>query len=182
MAYAEGVDPEEALDLYVSAYQNTPHSATGEKPSKLMFGRDIQTKLPQVTTPSTGDHHDRARTKNEEYKKKTKERYDKKRRVKEVRMVPGDRVLIKQSKTTVKPPYDPKLYSVVTVEGTQVTARRGTQEKKRNKMKVKKLPDRPEHLQQKQHSTPPDTDQDSDDEVDINLSPSTPAPITAPNR
>ena len=49
-------------------------------------------------------------------------------------------------------------------------------------MKVKKLLDRPEHLQQKQHSTTPDTDQDSDDEVDINLSPSTPAPIAAPDR
>ena len=121
------MDPEEAVDLYMSAYQNTPHSATGEKPSKLMFGRDIQTKLPQVTTPSTGDHHDRARSKNEEYKKKTKERYDKKHRTTKTDINEGDKTYLRRKTTTKKGPWDPNPFTVTQVKGDSVTANRGKQ-------------------------------------------------------
>ena len=52
-------------------------------------------------------------------------------------MVAGDRVLIKQKKTSIKLPFDPKPYTITEVKGTQVTARRGEQERKRNKVKMK---------------------------------------------
>ena len=51
-AYAEKKDPYEGVQKYVTAYRNTPHSTTGEKPSKLMFGRDVITKLPRLVAPS----------------------------------------------------------------------------------------------------------------------------------
>jgi hypothetical protein len=36
----------------------------------------------------------------------------------------GDRVLLKQTKTTTRPPWDPAPYEVTKVKGTQVTAMR----------------------------------------------------------
>ena len=53
-------------------------------------------------------------------------------------MVTGDRVLIKQKKTSIKPPFDPKPYTITEVKGTQVTARREGQERNKVKMKVVK--------------------------------------------
>ena len=63
-------------------------------------------------------------------------RYDKRNKVQEHQVEKGDRVLMKQ-KTMVKPPYDPKPYTVVDVKGAQVTFSRGGKEKKRTKEKIK---------------------------------------------
>ena len=176
-AVASGRDPRVEVRRRLLNYRNTPHPSTGKSPAELMIRRQIKTLVPSFMRPTTEKVDKEAKATNNHNSEKRKERYDKKRRVKEVKMVPGDRVLIKQRKTTVKPPYDPKPYTVVTVQGTQVTARRGAQEKRRNKMKMKIVPNRPDHLQQKQHISNQNIDQDSDDdEVDINLPPSTPAP------
>ena len=75
-----------------------------------------------------------------------KKTFDKKHRVREEKIQPGDRVLIKQQKTTIKPPFDPKPYVVTEVKDTQVTAVRGQKVRVRNKAKVKLLTERPEHL------------------------------------
>ena len=55
-------------------------------------------------------------------------------------------MLIKQQKTTIKPPFDPILYDVTEVKGSQVTARRGDKTRIRSRAKVKLLKKRPEHL------------------------------------
>ena len=51
-AYADRKDPVEEVDKVVSAYRNTPHTVTKVKPSKLMFNRDIATKLPRTQPPN----------------------------------------------------------------------------------------------------------------------------------
>ena len=56
-------------------------------------------------------------------------------------------MLVKQQKTTTKPPFDPKPYQVKEVRGTQITVVRGKQQKVRSKEKVKLLRDRFKHLQ-----------------------------------
>ena len=66
-------------------------------------------------------------------RKERKERYDRRNKVQERQVEKGDRVLIKQEKSMVKPPYDPKPYTVVDVKGAQVTCSRGGKEKKRTK-------------------------------------------------
>merc|ERR1711864_42419 len=101
-------------------------------------------------------------------RKEMKERYDRKNRVKERHIKPGDRVLIKQEKTTVRPPYDPKPYKVTEVKGAQVTCRRGGKEKKRPKEKIKIVEERPEYLTTR-GQTYRDTQIDEDIEVEINL-------------
>merc|ERR1712030_188654 len=75
-AYADRKDPVEEVDKVVSAYRNTPHSVTKVKPSKLMFNRDIHTKLPRFTEAPRGKHHKEARENDRAAKEMMKERYD----------------------------------------------------------------------------------------------------------
>ena len=77
---------------------------------------------------------------------------------------------MKQEKTTVKLPYDPKPYMVVDVKGAQVTCSRGGKEKKRTKEKIKVVKERPEHLKTGGQTTrDTNTDDDTEMEVEINL-------------
>ena len=65
-------------------------------------------------------------------------------------------MLIKQHKSTTKPPYAPVPYEVTTVQGNRVTATRGNQIRRRDKNKVKVLKPRPNHLRpswQHRHNT-----------------------------
>ena len=55
-------------------------------------------------------------------------------------------MLVKQKKTTIKPPLDPKPYRVKEVRGTQITVVRRRQQKVRSKEKIKLLRDRWLHL------------------------------------
>ena len=71
-----------------------------------------------------------------------KQIYDKKHRTQVQEIKPGDKVLVKQQKTTIKPPFDPKPYQVKEVRGTQITVVRGRQQKVRSKEKIKLLRDR----------------------------------------
>ena len=46
---AEGKDPKEELHNYLLQYRATPHCTTGTSPAELLFGRKVQTKLPQIS-------------------------------------------------------------------------------------------------------------------------------------
>ena len=56
-AIAEGRNWRFALDDWLLAYQNTPHSVTGQAPAVLMFGRNLNDKLPALhpTSPKATD-------------------------------------------------------------------------------------------------------------------------------
>ena len=64
-------NPEEQVAKYVAAYRSTPHSVTGYTPNKLMFNREITTKLPRVLSKSQAKHHRDARKRDEEAKAET---------------------------------------------------------------------------------------------------------------
>ena len=54
-AYSEARDPEDAVEKYVAAYRNMPHSDTGKMPNLLMFNSELNTKLHQIpSTPQGG--------------------------------------------------------------------------------------------------------------------------------
>ena len=93
-AIAEGKDPKKAVKKFVFAYRNTPHSTTGEKPSKLFYNRDLNDKIPTPTKKPRGKHHDNARRRAKEAKKKAKDYTDAKKHAKEVKIEVGDTVLI----------------------------------------------------------------------------------------
>ena len=58
----------------------------------------------------------------------------------------GDKVLIKQTKTTTKPPFDSKPFHVINVKENQLTIKRGTTALKRDKGQVKHIKNSPEYL------------------------------------
>ena len=43
----EGKDPKKELNTYLPHYRSTPHITTNKSPAELLFGRRIQSKLPQ---------------------------------------------------------------------------------------------------------------------------------------
>ena len=71
---------------------------------------------------------------------------DKKKSAKATKVVPGDKVLIAQKKTTTRPPFDPNPFTVIKTKGAQIVAKRGEVIRVRNKAKFKLLKERPAYL------------------------------------
>ena len=136
-AVASGQDPRAEVRRRVLNYRNTPHPSTGKTPAELMIRRQIKTRLPVVMKPTVDKVDTEAKATDKLAREKRKVRFDKAKHVKVQEMVEGDKVLIKQQKTSVKPPFDPKPYTVTEVKGTQVTATRGGKERRRNNVKMK---------------------------------------------
>ena len=145
-AVAAGKDPQAEVQRRLLNYRNTPHPSTGKTPSEMIMLRRMKTKIPAIMKPSDSDVHKEGKKRDKTTRADRKKTFDKKHRVREEKIQPGDRVLIKQQKTTIKPPFDPKPYVVTEVKDTQVTAVRGQKVRVRNKAKVKLLTERPEHL------------------------------------
>ena len=171
-AIAEKKDPKEEISKFLLNYRNTPHSSTGEAPSKLMMNRELRTKLPSLHLEASSEVHHRVKQKDREAKLHQKQYADKHRRAKEVEIKMGDKVLLKQDKTTLKPPFDPEPFTVISVQGSKVTAERDHKTKCRNQAKWKLLKDRPLHLfpnNTKRGEGNKTEEEDSDDESYIRV-------------
>jgi hypothetical protein len=136
-AIAEGKDPKVEMWKRLRNYRNTPHPSTGKSPAELMMARQLKTRVPALLSSSSSEAHKEAKVMDREERLKRKKTFDKKHRAKEQEIKEGDSVMIKQQKTTVKPPFDPKPFTVTKVKGSQVTAERGSKVRVRNKAKVK---------------------------------------------
>ena len=108
-----------------------------------------------------GQVYEEAKAMDKETRRKRKEVFDKKKRAALKEIVPGDRVLIKQKKTTVKPPYNHNPYTVTKVKAAQVTAQKGNTVRVRDMSRVMLLKQRPEQLRRRGMR-----DQSSDSESD----------------
>ena len=128
-----------------------------------MMNRKIRTKIPALIKPIKNKVHMEARKKDAATRQERKTKLDKRRRAKDIEYKEGDKVLIKQKKTTIKPPFDPKPYTITKVEGMQITAERGDKIRVRNKAKWKLIKDRPSRLQPRPRDSQ-DGDSDSDDD------------------
>ena len=93
-------DPKAAVEKYLMTYRAAPHKTTGKSPYELMFRRKMKTKLPSIRTRQDNLIEKEARKKHDEEKQKQKERHDKKYKAKKKNIQPGDKVMIKQKKTT----------------------------------------------------------------------------------
>ena len=100
---SSNVDCQDALN-----YRNTPHPSTGETPASLMMNRRIRTKIPAFIKPSQDEKHISAREKDKETRLERKDARDKRKRAKDIEYKVGDKVLVAQQKTTIKPSFDPK--------------------------------------------------------------------------
>ena len=58
----------------------------------------------------------------------------------------GDKVLIKQNKSTTKPPFDPMPFHVVKIKGSKLTMKRENQTRVRDKGHIKFVKEHPLHL------------------------------------
>ena len=62
-------------------------------------------------------------------------------------MKPGDKILLQRKKTTTKSPWDPVPFEVEQIKGSEITARRGEEVKRRAKNNVKPVKARPQFFQ-----------------------------------
>ena len=163
-AQAQGLDPKVEVHRRLLNYRNTPHPSTGKTPAELIMGRRLRSKVPSLVKPGKGKVLKEARTKDKETKVQQKEVFDKRKRAVLKKVQPGDKVLIKQQKSSVKPPYDPKPYTVTKVKSAQVTAERGTKTRVRDMSKVKVVVSRPVHLRSRRQEVKQGEDSDSEEE------------------
>ena len=82
----------------------------------------------------------------------------------------GDKVIIKQRKTTTQPPYNIEALTVTKVNGNQVTATNGEYTRVRDKNKLKKVPKRPTTTQPQPTSQPQPTTSHQESDLDIDIS------------
>lgn len=81
------------VNKFLMAYRATAHPATGETPSKLLFGREMITKVPDLLA---NYHNDAVQDADSESKTKMKDYRDRKVGAKEVHIQVGDRVFAKE--------------------------------------------------------------------------------------
>ena len=151
-ALAAKKDPVEEMNRFLMNYRAAPHSSTGKSPSELLNGRKMKMKVPAVIPKPKGKIHKEAQKKNKEEKEKQKKYADKHRKAKDKKVEKGDQVLIKQDKTTTKPPWNPEPFTVEEVKGTKIVAKRGELTRTRNVEKFKILKKRPDYLKVKPRS------------------------------
>ena len=79
IAHAEGLDWRKELPKFMLSYRSTPHTITGESPAKLLFGRDIRSKLPGIDDVCPASKDTEFLGRDHERKQKTKDYVDNRR-------------------------------------------------------------------------------------------------------
>ena len=140
-----------------------------------MFGRKMRTKLPEKRGREEEDEE--TRKKHDESRLKQKEYVDRKKGTKEKKLKPGDKILLQRKKTTTKSPWDPVPYEVEQIKGSEITARRGEEVKRRAKNNVKLVNPRPKFYQAPQ-KIKTQNNEEEDLEGDLNKILGRPVPET----
>ena len=120
IAQFEKKDWKHELQTYLAKYRSLPHATTGVAPAKLLFNRDIRTKLPQL---SEYIHNQELRDRDHEQKGLSKFYADASRSAKSSDVNPGDEVLVKdfQPQNKLSTPFRPEPHTVIAKSGNQVT-------------------------------------------------------------
>ena len=126
-AVTEGRHWPSSLQTFLLAYRSTPHPATGVSPAELLYGRRLRTKMPAVSRPTPAPPGQSAvQQRNECYREAGKRYADRRRRAVPSDVKVGDKVLVKIPKRSTKLSgvFFREPYTVVSVNGSQVTVRR----------------------------------------------------------
>ena len=126
VAQAEGKDWRRELSQFLLAYRSTPQATTGRTPAFLMFKRELRSKLPELREDMDG--FDESVREWDWRNKLTQKAYaDGKRGATSSDILPGDQVLLRNTKTTGKlaTNYESEPYTVVTKEGNEVMVESG---------------------------------------------------------
>ena len=138
-ALAEGVKPRDVLQTFLISYRSTPHGSTGKSPSQLLMNRELKTKVPNIDSVKKGSSDNSVEEIDTAEKVKHKKYADKRRRARDRSINVGDQVLVKQKKTTTRPPWDPIPYLVENVKNSKIFLTRNGRSKVRNIEKCKLL-------------------------------------------
>ena len=104
---------------FLTAYRTTPHSSTAVTPAKLLFNREIRSKIPELGNSWHSDSE--ARDKDAEATQERTYYTDEKRRARESDLEPGDLVLLKQRKENkLSTTYGALPYTVSKKHGNEV--------------------------------------------------------------
>ena len=139
IAHSAGKDWKKELNKFLLAYRSTPHATTGVSPAKLLFGREIRTKIPCLNQEDQGNYD--MTEKDVSMKRKGKEYADKARQASERSIEKGDMVLIQNTKPKNKlaTTFENALYKVKNKNGNEVTVEsEDGVEYRRNSAHVKK--------------------------------------------
>ena len=148
-ATIERKNPTAELNKHLRIYRATPHPTTGKPPALLLFGRNIKTRICTANSLLITENrqNDIREARETEINKKQKQKFykDDISYAKPHDIQTGDKLLLAQKKTKVKPPYDPRPYRATEVIGHQITATRGDKTVTRDAQKWKKILTRPSH-------------------------------------
>ncbi|CAB3997741.1 Neural cell adhesion molecule 1, partial [Paramuricea clavata] len=124
VAHVENKKWKDELNKFLLAYRTTPHSSTGVSPVFMMFGRELKTKLPELR-PDKNILDESIRDRDWNKKVAVKEYADKHRQANQNPINPGEKVLLKNSKTSGKldPKFETKPYIVQTKGGQELTVK-----------------------------------------------------------
>ena len=122
---AEGRDPIVEIRRRLLNYRNTMHPSTGKTPAQVMMKRYLRTRIPSIKKDVLDTVVEEAIKTDKAVRNIRKEKFDAKKKTTDKIVIKGDRALIKQKKTSVKPPFDPRPYIVQEIKGTQATLKRG---------------------------------------------------------
>ena len=129
-----------AIHAFLLIYRSTPHPATKATPAKLLYNREIRTKLPS-TRPIPRKSFVAATQQDKAYKAKMKAYHDKKRHSRPRTVVAGDYVIITQRKRDkFSSPFDPKPWIVLSQKRGSVKLRRGNETTMRYMSQIRRIP------------------------------------------
>ncbi|CAB4002994.1 Transposon Tf2-9 poly [Paramuricea clavata] len=124
-AHVDGRDWRKALDTFLLNYRATPHAMTGVSPAKIMFGREIRTKVPEISKSEKSETLGSALARDKRNKEKMQQCSDNKNRSTPSTVSEGDMVLLKQPKSNkLSTSFDPNGYRVVKRHGSSVLLQR----------------------------------------------------------
>jgi transposase InsO family protein len=130
IARHDRTNPDETIYDMLQAYRSTPHPATKVPPYQLLMNREVRTKLDHFPTETHQDDK-KVRENYSNYKSKCKEYHDKRHKTKTHKLKPGDAVLVKrENKRKGQTPYEPYVYVVTEIKGSQINAKRIKDERK----------------------------------------------------
>ena len=171
IAQAESKDWKKEIRTYLFAYRTTPHSVTHVAPAKLMFSRELRTKLPQVENLGKVPYDEELRDKDAMNKCKNKMYIDEKRGAKESDLETGSKVLVKKERQSkMDTPFVPVPYKLADKHGNSCTVEspEGVQYK-RNNTHVKRYQESLDDTPEIEDLLPQTTDNEPETEGTLSL-------------
>ena len=123
-AHIQGYSWINALHQFLRVYRCTPHSTTTFTPYYLLFGREPQTKLPEISIPSHSDDK-LVHLQDTLAKSLMKQHSDQRMHAQKSSLQVDDTVLVRQRKANkLSTPFDPQPLVVADKKGSMITAKR----------------------------------------------------------